>query len=142
MQYIILALSLLCMSAMANAQCDKKVTWYASKLEATDSTGRVLDTIEDELLIIIKKDEILLQQPSDERNNLHAAIKETICNWEQPYKKGRSFYKVVFSKENGDTSPGTLAVEIKDGAIVINVFIEKVNETAHLTISKYKEEAL
>ncbi len=104
--------------------------------------GQVMRTIEDELIIIAGKEEILLQQPSDDRHNMRAAIKEVTCNWEQPYKKGKTMYKVEFIKPNGETSPGTITIESTDGNIIANLYIEKVDQRARLTISKYKEETL
>lgn len=142
MQYIILALSLLLLSSLTHAQCGKKVTWYVSKVESIDANGGVVRTIEDEMVVVAGKEEILFQQPSDERHNMRASIKEVTCTWEQPYKKGKTVYKVEFVREDGETSSGTISIEATDGNIIANVYIEKANERGRLTISKYKEETL
>ncbi|MFT3825042.1 MAG: hypothetical protein QM731_14055 [Chitinophagaceae bacterium] len=142
MRYLILTLTLLLISSVVNAQCDKKVKWISQKMEVIDSSGSVVGTVEDDIVITTTKEQIQLQRLSNPRQDQRAMIKETSCLWELPYKKGKTVYKAeFFSPGDEESSPGTMTIEAtENGKITITAIIDKIGRKARMVITRYEEQ--
>lgn len=142
MRNIILAVALLTVTSVtAHAQCDKKVAWHANKGELIDINGQVIDTKEEQMSVTISKTEIGIEVKNQPGDGITGVIKEIDCNWKEAYKNGKTVIKAEMKKTaNGETSPATLTIEAKDGAITILVEIEKMEgKKFRLLIEKYEE---
>jgi len=122
----------------AICQCDKKVTWYATKGEMLDATGALLDTKLDSIFLETGPEKITLRAKSD-ANELEGTVKEKTCDWKEPFKKGKSIYHASVSV-NGGISDAVFTLEGKDGKIVLSVEIEAMKGRKYVIyIDKYEE---
>ena len=141
MQRVILVAALAALSlSSANAQCGKKIKWISNKLESIDPAGELLRTMEEEFIVTVNKQEILLEHPAENSEDLKFVVKSDSCKWEQPFKKGKTVYKGEFSRQDGRTSDGTLTIEGNGEKITITIALEAMEgRTARLIIAKYEE---
>lgn len=106
----------------AAAQCDQKVSWYASKGEMYDTKGTLLDTKIDSIFIETDPQKISVRFKSDQ-NSLEGTIKDKACDWKVPFKTGKAIYHTDVSLE-GTTSNATFILEGKDGKITLTVVVD------------------
>ncbi len=122
MKAILLSLVLFVASLPAMSQCDKKVSWYATKGEMYDTNGGLLDTKLDSIFLETSPQKITLRFKSD-NNTLEGTVKEKICDWNEPFKNGKSVYQTT-AVLDGQTSNATFTVEAKDGKMILWAEIE------------------
>ena len=138
MKTILLSFVLFIASLHAISQCDKKVTWYATKGEMYDTNGGLLDTKQDSIFLETDPQKISLRFKSD-NNALEGTIKEKICDWKQPFKNGKTVYQAT-ALIDGVTSNASFTIEAKDGEIILWVEIEiRQGRKFKIYLDKYEE---
>ena len=144
MLHFVLTLSLLVFTAVTtHAQCDKKVTWQASKCEFMDAYGAVVHTEERPFVTTTSDTKITLEvKGAAEEGSLTGVVKEiTTCAWKEPYKNGKTVYKVDLTKPSGNASSGTMTIEAIDEKITVLIELEKMQGgKIRLVIEKYEVE--
>ena len=122
MKAICISLILFVASSQAIAQCDKKVTWYASKGEMYDASGALLDTKQDSIFLETDPQKIMLRFKSDQKA-LEGTVNEKTCDWKEPFRNGKTVYHAsVFLDDK--TSNAVFTVEGKDGKIKLSLSME------------------
>lgn len=125
-------------SLPAISQCDRKVTWYASKGDMLDANGTLLDSREDSIFLETDAQKITLRFKSDQ-NALEGTIKEKACDWKEPFKNGKTVYQTTVSID-GRTSNAIFTVEAKEQKITLSLTIEEMKDKKFLIyIDRYEE---
>jgi hypothetical protein len=142
MRHVVLALFLLVFTTITtHAQCDKKVTWHASKAEIIGADSQVLKTKEGTITITTTKTNINIEIVEDPGGTLTGVVRETACTWQEAFKNGKTVYKVDMARQTGETSDASVTVEAKDGKISILVIIGKMEgRMIRVWVDKYEEE--
>jgi hypothetical protein len=140
MQNIILALALVLFTSVASfAQCDKKVKWQAAKAELINENGDVEDTKEGTIVITTDSKNIVLEIVESPDNKLEGTVTESTCEWKEAFKNGKTTLKATLQERDGETSPGTITIEGKDGKFIITVQIEKMNgKKVRINVDKHE----
>jgi hypothetical protein len=125
------------------AQCEKKVTWTASKGEFLDEAGNLQDTKDVKVFIQTSKQEIILIHSDDESDTLKGKIREITCDWKEPFKNGKITLKADLTERSGDYANSVITIEAKDSHITILLHIEQPDGRKmqiRIPIDSYKEE--
>ena len=138
MKAILISFILLITSVQAISQCEKKVTWYASKGDMCDTNGTVLDTKIDSITLETDPQKITLRFKSDEKG-LEGTVKEKTCDWKEPFKNGKTVYHATVSIE-GRPSSAVFTVEAREGKITLSLVIEaREGKKFIIYIDRYEE---
>ena len=138
MKAIFLLFILITASVQAISQCDKKVTWYASKGDMLDANGSLLDTKIDSIFLVTSPEKITLRFKSDQKT-LEGTIKEKKCEWKEPFRNGKTVYQATVLVDD-QTSDAIFTVEAKDGKITLSLTIEiRADRIFLIYIDKYEE---
>lgn len=126
------------------AQCDKKLTWTASKGEFVDASGNVEQTMNEKIVVEMDKKQVVLKHGDNEDDALTGEIKELTCEWKDPYKNGKTSFKSQLAETNGDIKNAAVTIEGKDGKIVITVDVTDPsgsgdNKKIKIYVDSYKE---
>lgn len=125
-------------SLQAISQCDKKVTWYASKGDMFDATGTLLDSKVDSIFLETDPQRITLRFKSDQKS-LEATVREKSCEWKEPFKNGKTVYHTTVSID-GNSSNAIFTVEARNGKVTLSLDIEAMAEKKFLIyIDRYEE---
>lgn len=138
MKTILICFIIVATSLQAISQCDKKVTWYASKGEMLDIGGTLLDTKIDSIFLETDPQKITLRFKSDQKT-LEGTVKEKTCDWKEPFRNGKTVYHANVTVEGG-TSNAIFTVEAKDGKITLTLTIEaRADKKFLIYIDRYEE---
>src|SRR4030095_5575869 len=96
MKAILISFILFITSLQAISQCDKKVTWYATKGDMCDANGTVLDTKKDSITLETDPQKITLRFKADQKV-LEGTVTEKTCDWKEPFKNGKTVYNDTLS---------------------------------------------
>lgn len=125
-------------SLQAVSQCDKKVTWYASKGDMFDASGTRLDSREDSIFLETDPQKITLRFKSDQ-NALEGTVKEKTCDWKEPFKNGKTVYHASVTID-GRTTNAIFTIEARDDKITLSLDIEEMKDKKFLIyIDRYEE---
>jgi len=81
------------------AQCDQTVTLTSSKTNQFDEQGHI-DSRDEHTVITISKTEITIVPGEDHK--MSGPISSKTCDWQTPFKEGKTVIKAKLSDENGD----------------------------------------
>jgi hypothetical protein len=138
MKAILICFILFATSLHAISQCDKKVTWYASKGDMLDASGTLLDTKIDSIFLETDPQKITLRFKSDQKA-LEGTVKEKTCDWKEPFRNGKTIYHTTVFVD-GRTSNAIFTVEAKDGKIILSLTIEaRADKKFLIYIDRYDE---
>ena len=138
MKTILLACILCVASLQATSQCDKKVSWYATKGEMYDQNGGLLDTKLDSIFLETDPQKITLRFKSDNKA-LEGTVKEKICDWKEPFKNGKTVYHTTVIID-GESSNASFTIEAKDAKAILWVDIEiRSGRKFKIYLDKYEE---
>jgi hypothetical protein len=138
MKAICISLILFVASSQVIAQCDKKVTWYASKGDMVDISGNVLDTKVDSIFFETDPQKITLRFKADQKT-LEGTVKEKTCDWKEPFRNGKTIYHASVTVD-GTLSDAVFIVEAKEGKITLSLEIEARQGRKFLIyIDRYEE---
>jgi hypothetical protein len=107
----------------AMAQCDKKVTWQASKADMFDAKGNLLQSKEGIITVETDPQKITVSFKESPEDGLEGTITEKTCDWKDAFKNGKTVYHTTVYVD-GKNSNAIFTVEAKDGKITISVEIE------------------
>lgn len=141
MKKMLLSFSVFLLAATATiAQCDKKVVYTSDKQEMISPEGDVVNNKTDALTIEFTKENITINV-GEKPGALTATIKSRTCEWKEIYKEGKAVYKVEFQKpESGETSEGSMTVEVKEGKLQILVEMARLDgKKIRVLVNKYEE---
>jgi len=134
------ALLLTVTAAVAQSNCDKKVVYHSEKQERLDADGQVQGTQTDVADIEISKENIKVEV-AGKGQIITGAVKEVACDWKTPYQEGKVVYKATFSREDGQSSDGTVTVEAKEGKITVLFEIQAGSgRRIRAVVDNYKEQ--
>jgi len=125
------------------AQCDKKVTWTASKGEFLDEAGNLQDTKDVKVIVQTSKEEIILVHSDDESDTLKGKVREITCDWKEPFKNGKITLKTDLTERSGEYASSMITIEAKDAHITITIHIEQPDGRKvqiRIPVDSYKEE--
>ena len=137
---IFLILSCLLIGLISSAQCDKKITWTASKGEFMNASGEVEKTMNEKIVVETDKTTIVLKHGDREEDALKGDIKEASCDWKEAFKNGKTKFKSVLEEPSGDIKDAVITIEGKDGKLTI--LVELVNmegKKLRIYVDSYKE---
>lgn len=138
MKAICISLILFVASSQAIAQCDKKVTWYASKGDMVDLSGNVLDTKVDSIFLETDPQKITLRFKADQKT-LEGTVKDKTCDWKESFRNGKTVYHASVTVD-GTISDAVFIVEAKEGKITLSLEIEARQGRKFLIyIDRYEE---
>jgi len=138
MKTILISFILFTASLQAISQCDKKVTWYATKGDMFDASGTLLDTKTDSIFLETDPQKITLRFKSDQKL-LEGTVLEKTCDWKEPFRNGKTVYHVNVSID-GNPSKATFTVEARDGKITLSLDIEaRQGRKFIIYLDKYEE---
>ena len=138
MKAICISLILFVASSQVIAQCDKKVTWYASKGDMVDISGNVLDTKVDSIFFETDPQKITLRFKADQKT-LEGTVKEKTCDWKEPFRNGKTIYHASVTVDD-TLSDAVFIVEAKEGKITLSLEIEARQGRKFLIyIDRYEE---
>lgn len=141
MQHLLLVLSLILLTSLAQAQCDKVVIWHATRVETIDSTGEILEEKKDIITVLTSKDSILIMRRNDKAGIIRGVFREKDCNWKKAFKNGKSSYRTQILHH--DQTPGAMAkvtIEGIDGELSLILAFDKIpNSKMKLLIDSYDE---
>ena len=138
MKIILPILILLVTSFQATCQCDKKITWYATKGDMLDASNNLLDTKTDSMFFETGTQNLILRSKSDQ-NQLEGTITNRTCDWKDPFKTGKSIYHATVSLDGRDSN-ATFTLEAKDGKITLYVVVDALEgKKFRIYIDGYKE---
>ena len=116
---IIALLLLLAGCTVTFAQCDKKISLVTSKTEHLDGSGN-LERTADEQTIIEINDKNISVNIENGKQTLTGTIKSNNCNWQTPFKVGKSVINTTLSDEDGNGEKEyVLTIEGKDGKVTL-----------------------
>ena len=141
---LFLLFTCLTIGLVSTAQCDKKITWTASKGEFINSSGNVDQTINEKIVVEMDSKQIVLKHNDQEDDVLTGEIKELSCVWKVPYKSGKTSFKSQLSEPNGDVKNAAVTIEGIDGKILITVDVTDPsgsgdNKKIKIYVDSYKE---
>jgi hypothetical protein len=138
MKAILISFILFITSLQAISQCDKKVTWYASKGEMFDASGNLLDTKIDSIFLETDPQKITLRAKSDQKT-LEGTVKEKTCDWKEPFRNGKTVYHATVTIDDSPSN-AIFTVEARDGKITLSLTIEARADIKFLIyIDRYEE---
>ena len=142
MKTILITLFLLAAgSAMSFAQCDKKVTLTSSKTEHFDANGNLKNSDDEKTLIEFNNTEIAVTVTHDNGDDkMTGKVKSNICNWQVPFKTGKTLLNITLNREDGQSRDFTVTIEGKDGKVTLSAESkEEPDDKIQLPIDKFEE---
>jgi len=138
MKTILFFVMLVVTGIQANSQCDKKISWYATKGEMYNTNGDLLDTKQDSIFFDTDPQKISLRFKLDDKA-LEGTITEKNCDWKEPFRNGKTVYHAAVLMD-GVGSNATFTIEAKDGKITLSLVMEARKERKFLIyIDSFKE---
>lgn len=133
-------LLLLTGGAVCFAQCDKTLTMTASKTEHLDASDNLERAVDEQTAIEINKTKISVVIENG-KQTLTGVIKSNTCNWETPFKQGKSVISTTISDEDGGgTKDYMLTIEGKDGKVTLLAqSVQDPGRKLRFTLDKFEE---
>lgn len=141
MKKILLGL-ILCISTtlISYAQCDKKVTLTGSRTEYLGADSSVQRTEDEHSLIEFDKNNITII-PGNEDHKMNGTITSATCNWQTPFKEGKTVLKVALD-DNDKKVNITITITGKDGKISFLAEVDNdPNKKIRLVVDTFEEKA-
>ncbi|MFI5155025.1 MAG: hypothetical protein ACHQEM_02515 [Chitinophagales bacterium] len=113
------------LSMLAQAQCDKKMTWTASKAEFLDESGAVQDTKDVTVVVETSSKYLKITHSDDLADSLTGNVKDLKCDWALGSKNGKIEYSCDLIEKSGESNNSKLTVESKDAKVMILLHIER-----------------
>lgn len=128
-------------SAMSFAQCDKKVTLVSNKTEHLDAKGNLKHAEDEKTTIEFNKSDISVSISKDNGDEkMTGKINSNICNWQVPFKNGKTLLKITLTNEGGESRDFAVTIEGKDGKVTLWAESnEEPDDKIQLPIDKFEE---
>ena len=143
MKTILITLFLLAAgSAVSFAQCDKKVTLVSTKTEHLDANGNLKNADDEKTVIEFNKTDITVTISHDngDGDKMTGKVNSNICNWQTPFKTGKTLLNVTLTHEGGQTRDFAVTIEGKEGKVMLLAESkEEPDDKIQLPIDKFEE---
>jgi hypothetical protein len=143
MKKLLLAAVVLLANAAVYAQCNKTITWTGSKTEYLDGKGVVQKTDVAPVTVQTTTNHITItvKPVNSEPDVIEGDIQALACSWNEAFKNGKTSFKSVLAKSNGETKDASVSIEAKDGKITLFLELENSNGLKlRVPIDNYKEQ--
>ena len=118
-------------------QCDKKNLLSGSSLENLNSSNEIINSYDRVMSIIY--DSKLLSLILDDYT-LEGTVDSITCNWEIPFKVGKTVIKTTLTRIDGTAIKGIINIEGKDGKnILILEFEGSDYQKQKIILEKFEE---
>jgi hypothetical protein len=107
---------LLAGSTVSFAQCDRTATFTASTTNYLDDKGAVERTRDEESVVTFGKKEVSITTGGG--HELSGAVKTYACNWDKPFKTGKTVITTVIT-DGGHDMHATITIEGKEGKVTL-----------------------
>lgn len=120
---------IMAISICVHAQCNKTVNWVGSKTEYLDSSEVIQNTQNAPIMVqtTINHITVTFKTNDGQSDVIEGDITDLNCNWDEPFKNGKTNFKSVMAKSNGETRDAIVYIEGKDGKITITIKLENMN---------------
>ena len=136
---VLSALLTVSVAVIAAAQCDKNIILTSSKTQYLDSGFTLMRTVDEKVVIEISKTEITII-PGSEDDKMGGTIQSATCNWQQPYKEGKSILRVPIKDRSGDVKNATITIEGKDGRLTLLLeAVEMPDKKIRIDLDRFEE---
>jgi len=113
--FLLVASSTVCL-----AQCDKKVSFNSSKTQHLDESGALKQADDETTVVEFNKTDITVSINHDGQDRkMTGTVKSYVCDWNVPFKTGKTTMNVSLKNDDGDARDFTLTIEGKDGIITL-----------------------
>jgi hypothetical protein len=129
MKKIIAAVTVLCLLSLQGiSQCvdNKAVKITSSKTEYLNDSDQVENSRDEKTEVVFKNKDIAVTIKGEGEHTLKGTIKSLTCDWNTPYKSGKSVYKTTLVDETGDVKNATITIEGKNDKITFVVEVEEM----------------
>ena len=126
----------------AQAQCNKAITWKASKTEYLDASGKVQSTESAPVTINTTTNHIRVTAtaPDGAQEIIEGDIKNLQCNWGDAFKNGRMSFTSALTKSSGETKNASVTIEAINGKITVLVELANMKGMKmRIPIDDYKQ---
>ena len=129
---------LIAASQISLAQCGKKFTIISSKTDHLDSKGNLTRTVDEKAVVVINPTNVFITINDD--HEINGIIKTDTCNWQSPYKEGKTIIKTSVHADNGEDKNVTITITGKDGKITLLYQSEdEPDDTIRVIADKFEE---
>jgi hypothetical protein len=129
MKKILLSVSFFVLLTVAvQAQCGKSITWSSSKTEYLDASG-ALQRIENSPVTILTTPNhitVTFKTGDGQSDVIEGDLENLQCNWKEAFKSGKTSFKSLLAKSNGETKNATISIEGTEGKLTIIVELENM----------------
>jgi len=127
-------------STLSYGQCDKKVILTSSKTEHLGADSTVQDTRDEQTVIEFDKTNIVINAGGED-HKMTGTITSYNCNWQTPFKEGKTVIKVTLSDHEGaDIKKITITIEGKGGKVKLLAEIDDdANKKIRLNADSFME---
>jgi hypothetical protein len=142
MKSILIALVLLAAgSTLSFAQCDKKVSLISAKTEHYDASGGLKHADDEKTVVEFSKTDITVTITKDDGDQkLTGKVKSYVCDWNAPFKAGKTTLNVTLSKGDGESRDFAITIEGKDGKVALWAESkEEPDDKIKLDVDKFEE---
>ena len=133
---LLCSLVLILFSQWSSAQCNQKVTWFASRMEKLDEKGNVVSVKEGNISIEIGKEKLLMKVAERSDVTLEGIVLEHACDWKEPFRVGGSKVDAQLSDGRGNATKDLITIEGKEDKIVLMLYRD--GRTFRFPIEKYE----
>ncbi|HEU4575556.1 MAG TPA: hypothetical protein VFS36_11195 [Chitinophagaceae bacterium] len=119
---IFLSAAAFIISVAAVAQCGKSVTWTGTKTEFMDENGNLQRTDNGKVQCRMDDKSIVFVHNDEENDAISGDIKDLSCQWQEPFKNGKTSFSSQLQESSGDLKDGKITIEGKDGKI--NIYLD------------------
>jgi hypothetical protein len=124
----------------AQAQCDKKITWNASKTEYLSANGEVENSVTEPSTIEMTLTKVTLVKGFNANDVVSGEITQPECNWTEPYRKGKTSFSSQLFKTNGENRHASITIEGVEGKVAITLAIEGMEgKKIRLLVDSYQQ---
>lgn len=125
--FITAALAATCCTS-ANAQCGKKNVITSSRTEFLNADKMVEKVKEEKAEVSFDQSSVTILIKGEEQNKMTGVINSSECNWNTPYKEGKTIIKVLMSDPSGEKKNATFTIEGKNNEIILLLEVDEMKE--------------
>lgn len=129
-----LAAGFLFVGLAANAQCEGKTTWIASKTEFIRSSGETQSKPGTVTITTDKQNFSVVTADGEEE--LNGPITDYVCNWKDSSNGDISFKSEIRDKQ-GELRHATVTIQAKDGKTIVTLEATEEQTKIRLPIDNY-----
>ncbi len=138
MKEIFLALATSFTASYCVAQCNDTVTYFSSKAEFLDNSGKVERSEDGKVTVKVSPSSFVLMHNDDDNDTMNGEITNFSCEWKEPFKNGKTFFNAKLIEKSGESGDATVSIEGKEGKQTILINFKKWDKVLKLQPDNYK----